>query len=251
MPDPIRKPIPPERLTEERKLAMRTGDVIYDKDRAEYYRDMQNLTNSALLGMAGQTNHDPADPDGQRKIQAKLDYVKGTLANTGGALIGGGAAGMTRNLITKGTALRNLLPYRIGQGAEATVIRNTPGTVAKITHGTRGEMLRRNGVPNFLPLKFRGYVTHGYKRLPAFTQRKVRVLTEKTFPKHIGKLDRAMEKAGFRTITHPNLQYRAYTNGTVVIDDIAPGNVGTTILGKPKIIDMNMQSLPEWLLEMR
>ncbi len=246
MPDRI---IPPEKLTEERKLAMRTPEIIYDKDKAEYYRDIQNLTNT--LGIAGQSRLDPATPEGQRRIQARADYTRGALGNIGAAAAGAGILGATARIVTKGSELRNLLPYIIGQGAEAVVVRNSPGTVAKITHKRKGEMLRRNGVPNFMPLRFEGYVTKGLRRLPAFTQRKVRVLTEKTFPKHIGRLDKAMEKKGFSIIEHPNSQYRAYTNGTVVLDDIAPGNTGLDWLGRPRIIDLGMQSLPEWLAAMK
>ena len=66
------------------------------------------------------------------------------------------------------------------------------------------------------------------------------MLTEETFPKYIEKLDRAMQKSGFRRVNDPNVQYRAYTNGRVVVDDIAPGNVGLDWLRRPKMIDFNM-----------
>ena len=94
-------------------------------------------------------------------------------------------------------------------------------------------------------------VIHSYKdkriKLPTYIQNKVKVLTEETFPKYIDKLDRAMERSGFKRVNDPNVQYRAYTNGQVVIDDIAPGNVGLTFFRQPKIIDFNLQSVPEWI----
>ena len=31
------------------------------------------------------------------------------------------------------------------------------------------------------------------------------------------------------------------------IDDIAPGNVGLTFFRQPKMIDFNLQSVPEWI----
>lgn len=40
-----------------------------------------------------------------------------------------------------------------------------------------------------------------------------------------------MQKKGFRKINDPNVQYRAYTNGNIVIDDVAPGNVGVDLFG--------------------
>lgn len=73
-----------------------------------------------------------------------------------------------------------------------------------------------------------------------------RILTEQTFPKYANKLDRAMERSGFRRVNDPNVQYRAYTNGQVVVDDVAPGNVGLDWLRRPKMIDFNMQTVPEW-----
>ena len=73
------------------------------------------------------------------------------------------------------------------------------------------------------------------------------LLNDNTFNKYIGKLDKSMQKKGFRKINDPNVQYRAYTNGNIVIDDVAPGNVGVDLFGQPKLIDFNMQSVPEWL----
>ena len=107
-------------------------------------------------------------------------------------------------------------------------------------------MLKRNTIPNSLPLKFVGYVREGSKRFPTFIQKKVKVLSEKTFPKYVDKLDKAMQKSGFRKVNDPNVQYRAYTNGTVVVDDVSPGNVGLTFFKKPKLLDFNLQTVPSW-----
>jgi len=35
-----------------------------------------------------------------------------------------------------------------------------------------------------------------------------------------------MTSKGFRIVTDPKIQYRAYRNNRVVIDDISPDNVG-------------------------
>lgn len=35
-------------------------------------------------------------------------------------------------------------------------------------------------------------------------------------------------------VNDPNVQYRAYTNGQVVVDDVSPGNVGLTFLDSLK-----------------
>lgn len=60
-------------------------------------------------------------------------------------------------------------------------------------------------------------------------------------------LHKALENNGFKRINDPNVQYRAYTNGSVVIDDIAPGNAGLNFFRQPRIIDFNLQTIPEWL----
>ena len=58
--------------------------------------------------------------------------------------------------------------------------------------------------------------------------------------------DKAMQKSGFIKVNDPNVQYRAYTNGTVVVDDVSPGNVGLTFFKKPKLLDFNLQTVPSW-----
>ena len=68
----------------------------------------------------------------------------------------------------------------------------------------------------------------------------MKILTNKTFPKYVGKLDKAMQKKGFRKVNDPNVQYRAYTDGKVVVDDVSPGNVGLNLFGKPRLIDFNL-----------
>ena len=55
-----------------------------------------------------------------------------------------------------------------------------------------------------------------------------------------------MQKSGFRKVNDPNVQYRAYTNGAVVVDDVSPGNVGLTFFKKPKLLDFNLQTVPSW-----
>ena len=121
------------------------------------------------------------------------------------------------------------------------------------------EMAARNSVPNTVKSKYVGYVKDSKIKLPAYIQQKVKVLTEETFPKYIGKLDEAMKRCGFTRVKDPNVQYRAYTNGSIVVDDLDPGNVGLTtgspmldlitpnFLKKPYIIDMGYQTVPEWM----
>ena len=233
----------------------RNQAVIYDTDKAKYYQNMQNFYNNNFFGygvFGKQTHYDPSKEENQKKIQSNFNYAKDNVKNIGTSLVTAGPMSFFKGVlpsvskrVTVGE-LSALIPYKIGQGSEALVIRNSPTTVGKITQVGSGEMLKRNAIPNSLPLKFVGYIRDGSKRFPTFIQKKVKVLGEKTFPKYVDKLDKAMQKSGFRKVNDPNVQYRAYTNGTVVVDDVSPGNVGLTFFKKPKLLDFNLQTVPSW-----
>lgn len=233
----------------------RNQAVIYNTDKAKYYQNMQNFYNNNFFGygvFGKQTHYDPSKEENQKKIQSNFNYAKDNVKNIGTSLVTAepmsffkGVLPSVSKRVTVGE-LSALAPYKIGQGSEALVIRNSPTTVGKITQVGSGEMLKRNAIPNSLPLKFVGYVRDGSKRFPTFIQKKVKVLSEKTFPKYVDKLDKAMQKRGFRKVNDPNVQYRAYTNGTVVVDDVSPGNVGLTFFKKPKLLDFNLQTVPSW-----
>ena len=237
------------------EIAKRNQAVIYDTNKAKYYQNMQNFYNNNFFGygvFGNQTHYDPSKEEDQKKIQSNFNYAKDNVKNIGTSLITVGPASSFKGIlpsvsrrVTVGK-LSALTPYKIGQGSEAIVIRNSPTTVGKITQVGSGEMLKRNAIPNSLPLKFVGYVRDGSKRFPTFIQKRVKVLSEKTFPKYVGKLDKDMQKSGFRKVNDPNVQYRAYTNGTVVVDDVSPGNVGLTFFKKPKLLDFNLQTVPSW-----
>lgn len=237
------------------EIAKRNQAVIYDTNKAKYYQNMQNFYNNNFFGygvFGNQTHYDPSKEEDQKKIQSNFNYAKDNVKNIGTSLITVGPASSFKGIlpsvsrrVTVGK-LSALTPYKIGQGSEAIVIRNSPTTVGKITQVGSGEMLKRNAIPNSLPLKFVGYVRDGSKRFPTFIQKRVKVLSEKTFPKYVSKLDKDMQKSGFRKVNNPNVQYRAYTNGTVVVDDVSPGNVGLTFFKKPKLLDFNLQTVPSW-----
>lgn len=214
-----------------------------------YYKNLQNFYNNNVFGYGLQgtpTNFNPNTPEGQQAISSTFNYAKGNaldfLTDTFGVGMSSGIGNTVYSKFTKGV-FRS--PSR--KGAEAMVVDNTPTTVGKITSIPVEEMTARNAIPNTVPSKYIGYVKDKRIKLPTYIQNKVKVLTEETFPKYIDKLDRAMEKSGFKRVNDPNVQYRAYTNGQVVIDDIAPGNVGLTFFRQPKMIDFNLQSVPEWI----
>lgn len=264
------------------KALKKNQSYIWDADKIKYYKDLQNFYNQNVFGYGLQgtpTRFDPYTSKGQKAIQSNLNYARGNavdfLANTSGIKVGpviskvGNKALQTYSKLTRGVfripsksgALGTLKQYArkpIGGGAEAIVINNTPITVGKMTSIPVEEMMVRNSIPNTVPSKYIGYVGDKGVKLPTYVQRKLKILTEQTFPKYIGKLDAAMGKHGFRKVSDPNVYGRAYTDGTIVIDDISPGNVGLTsgypwldkilpdFLKKPKIIDMIYQTVPEW-----
>lgn len=272
----VRTPIiVPQQTREERiygKVKNRQ-EYIQDADKVKYYTNLQNFYNQNAFGYGLQgkpTRFNPSTPEGQQAISATFNYAKGNavdfLANVSGAGLSSGIskignkAAQVYSKITRGVfkspskngALGTLKQYSknpIGGGAEAVVIRNTPTTVGKITSIPVEEMAARNAIPNTIKSKYIGYVKDRKIKLPTYIQKKVKVLTEETFPKYVDKLDKAMERSGFTRVNDPNVQYRAYTNGQVVIDDVSPGNVGLTFFRQPKMIDFNLQSIPEWIAQ--
>lgn len=234
---------------------------------------MQNFYNNNAFGngISGrQTEYDYTTPEGQKAIQSNFNYAKDNASNFIIDLAGAGATGIASSIgrkvakvytrATKGVfkspskngALGTLKQYSknpIGGGAEAVVVNNTPTTVGKMTSIPVEEMTVRNSIPNTVPSKYIGYVKDRGTKLPTYVQKKLKVLTDQTFPRYVQKLDKSMEKSGFKRVNDPNVQYRAYTNGSVVVDDVSPGNVGLDWLRRPKMIDFNLQTVPEWLAQ--
>lgn len=272
----------PEQIRNNR-LQKRKQAYIYDTNKANYYNNLQNFYNYNAFGyglQGNQTRFDPSTPEGQQSISNSFDYSKNNamdfMSNISGAGVGsvmskvGQYASKIYSNLTKGVfkipssngALGTLKQYSkkpIGGGAESVVIDNTPTTVGKMSSIPVEEMMAKNKIPNVVPSRYIGYVKSNKVKLPTYIQRKVKTITDETFPKYLKMLDRSMQKHGFRIVNDPQVQYRAYTNGRVVIDDIAPDNIGLTsgnswldkilpdFLKKPQIIDMNYQTVPEWL----
>ena len=263
-----------------RELFKKNQAYIYDADKAKYYRNLQNFYNYNAFGYGLQgrpTRFDPSTPEGQRAISSTFNYARGNaldfLTSVSGVGISSGIGKVGRKAsqaysrLTKGVfpsrngALGTLKQYAknpIGGGAEAIVIENTPTTVGKITSIPVEEMAARNSIPNTIKSKYIGYIKDRKIKLPTYIQQKVKVLTEETFPKYVDKLDKARGRSGVTKGNDPNFQYRAYTNGKVVVDDVAPGNVGLTtgnpwldklipdFIKSPRIIDSSYQTVPEW-----
>lgn len=70
-------------------------DQLYDTDKIEKYRNMQNFYNNNFFGygVGGvQTNYNPRTPQGQAAIQANYDYAKSNMQNVAESLITVGVA---------------------------------------------------------------------------------------------------------------------------------------------------------------
>ena len=260
----VQKPqiILPFKLSAEQKarirqqLAEKNQARIYDKDKADYYRNLQRAYNSNFFGygvFGNQTNYDSTTTEGQKAIEANANYTKDNIANFGNALITTGVGTVQRGILplvsrrrTIGQ-LRDLARYEIGRGVTAKVIDNSPTTVGKITTIPRGEMNLKNSIPNTFKSKFVGYVKDKGNRFPTYVQRKAKTITEEAFPKYIKKLDKAMKKKGYEVVESPDIQYRAYTNGNLVVDDVSPDNIALNWLRKPKMIDFTVSPADSWI----
>ena len=272
----VKRPFVPSKqeLTEEQKDALIQKQIkknqstrVYDKRKADFYQALQDNNNQNAFGhglVGNYTHFDPTTEEGQNAIKSDLEYTRSNIENVAGGATAGAveAAIFLRNkkiydilagilpMPSKNGALGHLSRYTqnpIGEGTEAIVVKNSPISVVKFTTIPKEEMAIRNSIPNVAPSNYAGYVKSHRQKMPTYIQQKMKILTEKTFPRYIEKLDQAMQKSGFRRIHDPNVQYRAYTNGNLVIDDISPDNVGLDWLRRPKIIDGNVQTVPEWL----
>lgn len=231
------------------QIIKRNQGRIYDADKARFYENKQNMYNSSLLGPSSPTYYDYTTQEGQNAIDAAFNQTasnsKDLIYNMAGTVAGAYMGILPRGRWISGR-IEKLSPHRIGGGAEVEVFDNGL-QVLKVGTVTPKEMTKRNSIPNTIKSKLVGRVKTPYAKLPAYTQKKVKVLTEETFPKYVEKLDQAMQKSGFRRVNDSNVQYRAYTNGKVVVDDVAPGNVGLDWLRRPRIIDSSVQTVPDWI----
>lgn len=221
-------------------------DQLYDTDKIEKYRNMQNFYNNNFFGygVGGvQTNYNPRTPQGQAAIQANYDYAKSNMQNVAESLITVGVARGAGQAFKWATT-----PTKIGSGAEA-VVKSAPAStrVTKITTIPRSEMHTRNMVPGALKSRY----VRTSKGLNTYTQPKVHILSKKQLEKATKHIERFMRNRGWQRVTHPNLQGLGFTNGRQVISDLGPGNVGRDLLGRPRFVDFIVQSKPQFLLDMQ
>lgn len=211
-------------------------DQLYDKDKVQYYENMQNLVNNNFL-FGRPTNYNPSTS--QAAIQANFDYATQNAKNFAEILALAGVGEVATWATT---------PVKIGEGAEAVVTSAPLSTrVTKVTSIPRSEMHIRNTVPNTLKSRYIG-TQNG---LPTYTQSKVKILSKEQLSKARTQLEKLMTKHGWRKVTHPNLQGEGYTNGRWVISDLGEGNIGRDWLRRLKLTDFSLETVPEFRLAMR
>lgn len=100
----------------------------------------------------------------------------------------------------------------------------------------------RNTVPGVLKSQYVG----SSNGLRTYTQSKVRILSKKQLAKALGQLEKLMQRKGWRKITHPNLQGVGFTNGRLVVSDLGLGNVGRDWLGRLRLTDFSVETVPQF-----
>lgn len=219
---------------------------LWDADKVEKYRNMQNLYNNSFwgYGVGGkQTNYDPYALQGRTAIQSNFDYTQNNLENFANILLTAGAGEGTTQAIRWA-----ITPTKIGQGAEAVVSSVPLSTrVTKITTIPRSEMHARNTVPGALKSRY----VKTSNGLTTYTQPKVNIISKEQLVKASKTLEKIMSRKGWRKITHPNLQGTGYTNGRLVTTDIGPGNVGRDWLGRVRLVDFSLETVPQFRLAMQ
>lgn len=225
----IKFPAPPTQIPPE-------PDQLYDKDKVQYYENMQNFVNNNFL-FGRPTNYNPSTS--QAAIQANFDYATQNAKNFAEILALAGVGEVATWATT---------PVKIGEGAEA-VVTSAPisARVTKVTSIPRTEMHIRNTVPNALKSRYVG-TQNG---LTTYTQPKVKILSKEQLSKARTQLEKLMTKHGWRKVTHPNLQGEGYTNGRWVISDLGEGNIGMDWLRRLRLPDFSLETVPEFRLAMR
>lgn len=212
---------------------------LWDADKVKRYENMQNFYNNNFWGygvFGRQTNYNPRTPQGQAAIQANFNYAKSNVQNFAETLATAGIAEGAGQTV-------RWAPTRIGSGAEAIVSSAPASTrVTKVTTIPRSEMHVRNTVPGALKSRYVG-TSNG---LTTYTQPKVRILSKEQLAKATGQLEKLMKSKGWKRITHPNLQGLGFSNGRHVVSDLGPGNVGRDWLGRVRLTDFSVETVPQF-----
>lgn len=225
------------------KLIPKEQDQLWDADRTEQFRRMQDFTNNNFWNYGAQTNYDPRTQQGQVGIKSNFDYAKSNVQNFGETLVTTGIAEGVGEVAKWATTTKE-----IGKGAEA-IVESSPASakVIKTTTIPPAEMHIRNQVPGAVKATYLG-TSNG---LSKYAQSKVRILTQEQIAKAAKQLEKLMTSKGWRKINHPNLQGPGFTNGKWVISDLKQGNIGRDWLGRIRIPDFAIETPQQFRLAMQ
>lgn len=135
-------------------------------------------------------------------------------------------------------------PRVIGEGAEARVVTSPFSPyVTKYTIIPRSDMHIRGMVPGFLRSTYLGRNSLGEN---VFRQPKVFV--SKNYQKPFKAISDKLVSRGYKMYTHPNLLEPAFIKNGLALSDFGPGQIGRTWYGKPVIIDMSVETVPDFMV---
>lgn len=219
------------------------NDQLWDADKVKQFQNIQDFynTNAFGYGISGnQTTIDPRTKEGQVAILSNLDYSKKNVQNLAENILFG-MAGEVVGQAAKYAAT----PRVIGGGAEVAEVTSAPLSMTVTKTGSlvpRAEMHARNKIPAAV----KSYFIGSSNGLNNYMQGKVRLIPKEQLSKAYSQLERIMARNGWTKITHPNLEGPGFTNGRMVVSDLGYGNVGRDLLGRPRLIDFALETVPEF-----
>lgn len=226
----IQEEIKPTKLTPAQQEALyrqqtqKNQSHISDANKSKFYAALQDNYNQNIFyhGFTGRrTNFNPNTEEGQQAIQDTYDYAKGNAKDFIGEIVMPYSTGkisdaisdayktyrwgfLPKQKVARATnnlgTLEEFQPHVVASGAESMVAPLNKGQVVKASVISPKEMALKNEVPHSLPHQILGYIKDGKNTLRVYAQKKVKPLTEKTFPKYLKKLDKAMFKQDYKIV---------------------------------------------------
>lgn len=222
--------------------AENTG-MLYDLDKYKLAQAQQHTANTFFLNPQPFYN-DKRTSEGQARTQANFDYANNIADVVMAAFPTTAAIGASTKLVKASKAgkvvgtMESLTPFKIGEGAESVVFKNSLTTVGKITNITEKEMNSINNLPGMLKSKIAGYVRDGNRRLNVFIQNKVKPVDENNYLHKLQKFIHEAIQKGYKFIQHED-GTMALTDGTNYYLDLEK-NFGLTKTGKLKLFDVSV-----------
>lgn len=217
---------------------------VEDANRAQLYRNKQNMYNNTVWGVGFQgrpTNYNPANPVHQGFIDGNFNVAKNRVedffANIAFGIVGEGAR-MGKNYAT---AARE-----IGRGAEQVVTASRIGSnVTKTGTPSRGQVHLKNSTPSAQRIRYKGYNNGQH----VSTQAKVTKVSGKKEQKALSQIIEEAKQQGYKVIESPYLYGPALQKRGLVYSDLL-GNIGINRAGKAVFFDSTPQEIKNFKADM-